>query len=134
MTNLNASIGEGIEIRAVPLIREVARVSGAEFTFEWPDWIGLVVSVLIVVGKSLKGHVSYMLGDLGKLCVGGHQVAFVGWKVNVGVVSWSQKVECPWVTFKGVEREAVSCINTVSEELESCRSRGDDIGGDGTDF
>ena len=134
MADLDATTGEGIEIRTVPLVWEVAGVSWAELALEWPDWVWLVVSVLIVVRESLEGHVSDVLGDLGKLCVGGHQIALVGWNVNVGVVNWSQKVESPWVTFEGVEGEAVSCVNAISEELESSRSRGDDIGGDGTDF
>ena len=52
----------------------------------------------------------------------------------MSVIDWPQEVEGPGVTFKGVKGEAVTCINSISVELETCRSLGDDIGGDGTDL
>jgi hypothetical protein len=54
--------------------------------------------------------------------MGGHQVALVLWEGNVSVINWFKEVESPGMSLKGMEREAVTCINTISIELESCRS------------
>ena len=60
LTYFNAPIGEGIEVRSMPFVWEVAWVSGTELASEWPFWVGFVSTMLIIISKSLKGHVSNM--------------------------------------------------------------------------
>ena len=69
LTDFDTSLGEGVEVRSMPDVWEVAWVSGTEFTPEWPFWGGFMSSVLIVIGKTFEGHVSNVLGHLGKLGV-----------------------------------------------------------------
>ena len=106
----------------MPNVWEVAWISRAEFTPEWPFWRGFLSSVLIVIGKTFEGHVSNVLGHLGKFGMGCHQITSVFRKADMSVIHWPQEVEGPRMSFKGVEREAISCINSISEELETCRS------------
>ena len=74
LTDLNAPIGEGVEVRSMPLVWEVAWVSRTELAPEWPYWVGFVSSMLIVIGKTFKRHVSNVLRHLGKLGMGCHQI------------------------------------------------------------
>ena len=60
LTDFNAAIGEGIEVRSMPFVWEVAWVSGTELASEWPFWVGFVSTMLIIISKSLKGHISDM--------------------------------------------------------------------------
>ena len=109
------------EVRFLPLIWCVARIIWPELTLEWPDWIFLLVAVLIVVRKSLDRHVSHVLTYLGEFGMGGHQIALVVWKIDVSVIVETRLEEIVgvWVASEGVKSEIVSGINSVPEPLES---------------
>lgn len=101
----------------MPFVRNVAGVIRSEFTFEWPNWVGLSVSILVIVGETLKTHVSDVLTNLCELCVGGHQVALISWKVNMSVVLMMEETVGVRVTFESVQRERISRVNSISQEF-----------------
>ena len=58
LTDFDTSLGEGVEVRSMPNVWEVAWVSGTELASEWPFWGGFMSTMLIIIRKSLKGHIS----------------------------------------------------------------------------
>lgn len=60
----DTSTSEVVQVGTVPFIWEVARVVWSEFTFEGPDLVSLIVTVLVVVGETLDTHVSNVLANL----------------------------------------------------------------------
>ena len=58
LTDFDASLGEGVQVRSMPDVWEVAWVSGTELASEWPFWGGFMSTMLIIIRKSLKGHIS----------------------------------------------------------------------------
>ena len=58
LTDFDTSLGEGVEVRSMPNVWEVAWVSGTELASEWPFWVGFMSTMLIIIRKSLKGHIS----------------------------------------------------------------------------
>ena len=55
--------------------------------------------------------------------MGGHQVAFVRWEINMSVILMLKEIEGVRVTLKGMQTECVSSIHTVSQEFKSSRLR-----------
>jgi len=115
----NATAGELVEVGALPTVWEVARVIWSELTFEWPDGVVDVPTELVVVRETLHGHVTDVLADLRELGMGGHEIAFVSWNVDVCVVIGFQEVERVGVALEGVKCEVVSGIDTISEPFEA---------------
>ena len=115
----NAAGGELVKVRFLPLVWYLAGIVWSELTLEWPVLLVLFVSVLIVVSETLDRHISYMFAYLREFGVGGHEVAFVGWDVDVSVVDWLQEVVGVRVSLEGVEGEDVTSIDSVPEELEA---------------
>ena len=60
----NASSCQLVQIGAFPLIWAVAWIVWSELTSEGPDWVGLFVSVLVVIRETFHRHVTNMLADL----------------------------------------------------------------------
>ena len=58
LTDFDTSLGEGVEVRSMPDVWEVAWVSGTELASEGPFWVGFMSTMLIIIRKSLKGHIS----------------------------------------------------------------------------
>ena len=120
-TNFNATTGELLKITTLfPLVWETTGIKRSELTSEWPNWLVLLDSILIIVRESLETHVSDMLADLRELCMGSHEVALIIGEWNVSVVNWLEEVESIRMSTEIVQRESIASINSVSKELESC--------------
>ena len=52
-----------------------------------------------------------------------HQVALVGWDIYMCIVDWLQEVEGEWMSSEGMNREQISGVYSIPQELETCRGR-----------
>ena len=64
MSCFYTSTGEVVKIITVPFIWEIAWVVRSKFTFERPDLVSLVVTILVIVSETLNTHVSNVFADL----------------------------------------------------------------------
>jgi len=89
-----------------------------ESQHEWPDWAGLLVTMLINLSPLHDGGVSEMSGSLSEFRGNGHSSASVLWLSEVSSPRVSKEVE-RWLSSEGEHSKTIGGSVSVSKEFDS---------------